>query len=48
VRWFEGRDVAFAPVLDFREAMRQPQVAGRMLVEVDGRHRFRSPIVFRG
>jgi crotonobetainyl-CoA:carnitine CoA-transferase CaiB-like acyl-CoA transferase len=41
-----GRDVAFAPVLDFAEALRQPHVAGRMLIEADGHHRFGSPVVF--
>jgi crotonobetainyl-CoA:carnitine CoA-transferase CaiB-like acyl-CoA transferase len=30
--WFEGRDVAFAPVLDFAEAFRSEQVAARGLV----------------
>ena len=44
--WFHDRDVAFAPVLDFAEALRQPHVAGRMLIGADGRHRFRSPVVF--
>lgn len=34
--WFEGRDVAFAPVLDFREALDQPHVAERGLVMVRG------------
>lgn len=29
--WFEGRDVAFAPVLDFREALDQPHVRDRGL-----------------
>ena len=29
--WFAGRDVAFAPVLDFREALDQPHVAERGL-----------------
>lgn len=47
VAWFHGRDVAFAPVLDFAEAMRQPAVreAG-LLVEADGAHLFASPIRF--
>ena len=30
--WFEGRDVAFAPVLDFAEAFASPQVAARGLI----------------
>jgi CoA:oxalate CoA-transferase len=29
--WFAGRDIAFAPVLDFREALDQPHVAERGL-----------------
>ncbi|MGH6787102.1 MAG: CaiB/BaiF CoA transferase family protein [Novosphingobium sp.] len=49
VAWFEGRDVAFAPVLDFREALDQPHVAERgLLVEADGRHHIASPIRFAG
>ena len=31
VAWFAGRDIAFAPVLDFREALDQPHVAERQL-----------------
>ncbi len=31
IAWFAGRDVAFAPVLDFREALDQPHVAERRL-----------------
>lgn len=47
VEWFHGRDVAFAPVLDLAEAMRQPAVreAG-LLVEREGAHAFASPIRF--
>ncbi len=46
-QWFAGRDVAFAPVLDFREALDQPHVATRgLLVEADGRHHIASPIRF--
>ena len=45
--WFADKDVAFAPVLDFREALDQPQVAARgLLVEADGRHHIASPIRF--
>jgi crotonobetainyl-CoA:carnitine CoA-transferase CaiB-like acyl-CoA transferase len=29
--WFAGRDIAFAPVLDFREALDQPNIAARNL-----------------
>jgi CoA:oxalate CoA-transferase len=47
VTWFADKDVAFAPVLDFREALDQPHVAERgLLVEVDGRHHIASPIRF--
>lgn len=48
VRWFEGRDVAFAPVLDFAEALAQPLVReGGLLVEADGAHQFAPAIRFR-
>ena len=33
VRWFADKDVAFAPVLDFREALDQPHVAERGLLK---------------
>jgi CoA:oxalate CoA-transferase len=47
VEWFEGRDVAFAPVLDFREALDAPHVAERgLLVEADGRHHIAPAIRF--
>ncbi len=39
--WFEGRDVAFAPVLDFAEALAQPNIAARGLVTG---HQVASPI----
>ncbi len=41
VEWFADRDVAFAPVLDFREALDQPHIAERgLLFESDdgGKH----------
>lgn len=39
VQWFESRDVAFAPILDFAEALAQPHIAQRgLLVEADGAH----------
>lgn len=39
VTWFADKDVAFAPVLDFREALDQPHVAARgLLVAQDGAH----------
>lgn len=47
--WMEALDVAFAPVLDFREAFDQPHVAHRgLLVEADGRHHIAPPIRFPG
>jgi crotonobetainyl-CoA:carnitine CoA-transferase CaiB-like acyl-CoA transferase len=39
--WFNGRDIAFAPVLDFAEAFASPQVQARGLVADRG---FASPI----
>lgn len=39
VAWFAGKDVAFAPVLDFREAFDKPHIAERgLLFEEDGAH----------
>jgi crotonobetainyl-CoA:carnitine CoA-transferase CaiB-like acyl-CoA transferase len=41
VQWFADKDVAFAPVLDFREALDQPHVAERGLLVADpggGKH----------
>ncbi|MFN5821973.1 MAG: CoA transferase, partial [Novosphingobium sp.] len=47
VEWFHDKDVAFAPVLDFREALDEPHVAQRgLLVEADGRHHIAPPIRF--
>ncbi len=47
VAWFGDKDVAFAPVLDFREALDEPHVAQRgLLVEADGRHHIAPPIRF--
>jgi crotonobetainyl-CoA:carnitine CoA-transferase CaiB-like acyl-CoA transferase len=49
VSWFADKDVAFAPVLDFREATSQPNVAERgLLVEFDGSHQFVPAIRFAG
>lgn len=49
VAWFADRDVAFAPVLDFREALDQPHVAERgLLIEVDGAHHIAPAIRFAG
>lgn len=45
--WFDGLDVAFAPVLDFAEALRQPHVAERgLLVEQGGAHQIAPAIRF--
>ena len=47
VEWFADKDVAFAPVLDFREALDQPHIAERgLLVEADGHHHIAPPIRF--
>ena len=49
VRWFADRDVAFAPVLDLAEALREPHVAERGLwIEHDGAHQIAPPIRFAG
>jgi len=47
VRWFADKDVAFAPVLDFAEALRSDHVAARgLLVEADGAHHLAPAIRF--
>ena len=47
VDWFADKDVAFAPVLDFREALRQPHIAERgLLVEHDGARQIAPAIRF--
>jgi len=49
VDWFHDKDVAFAPVLDFAEALRQPHVAERgLLVEARGAHHVAPAIRFAG
>ena len=49
IEWFADKDVAFAPVLDFREALDAPHVSERgLLVEADGRHHFAPAIRFAG
>lgn len=49
VEWFHDKDVAFAPVLDFAEALAQPHVADRgLLVEADGAHHIAPAIRFAG
>ena len=48
VAWFADKDVAFSPVLDFREALDQPHVAERgLLVEAEGGHMIGPAIRFR-
>ncbi len=48
VSWFADKDVAFAPVLDFREAFDQPHIAERgLLIEADGAHQIAPAIRFR-
>lgn len=47
VAWFTDRDVAFAPVLDFREALAAPLVTERgLLVETEGAHQIGPAIRF--
>ena len=49
VAWFADKDVAFAPVLDFREALDQPHVAERGLWgEADDAHQIAPAIRFAG
>jgi crotonobetainyl-CoA:carnitine CoA-transferase CaiB-like acyl-CoA transferase len=49
VLWFRDKDVAFAPVLDFREALGKPHIAERgLLVEHGGASQFAPPIRFGG
>ncbi|WP_380875739.1 CoA transferase [Sphingomonas sp. DBB INV C78] len=49
VEWFADKDVAFSPVLDFREAMVAPHVAERgLVVEAGGAHHIAPPIRFAG
>jgi crotonobetainyl-CoA:carnitine CoA-transferase CaiB-like acyl-CoA transferase len=47
VDWFADKDVAFAPVLNFREALDQPHIAERgLLIEHDGAHQIAPAIRF--
>lgn len=49
VKWFRDKDVAFAPVLDFREALDQPHVSERGLwIEHNGAHQIAPAIRFTG
>ena len=46
VEWFAGLDVAFSPVLDFREAFDEPHVAERgLIVEAEGGGRHIAPAI---
>ena len=46
--WFADKDVAFAPVLDFREALDEPHIAERGLwIEHDGAHHIAPAIRFK-
>jgi len=48
VEWFSDKDIAFAPVLDFREALDQSHVAQRGLwIEHEGAHHIAPAIRFR-
>jgi crotonobetainyl-CoA:carnitine CoA-transferase CaiB-like acyl-CoA transferase len=45
--WFADKDVAFAPVLNFREALDEPHIAERGLwIEHDGAHHIAPAIRF--
>jgi crotonobetainyl-CoA:carnitine CoA-transferase CaiB-like acyl-CoA transferase len=47
VDWFADKDVAFAPVLDFREALDEPHIAERGLwIEHEGAHQIAPAIRF--
>lgn len=49
VGWFADKDVAFAPVLDFREALDAPHIAERgLIVECGGGHMIAPAIRFAG
>jgi crotonobetainyl-CoA:carnitine CoA-transferase CaiB-like acyl-CoA transferase len=49
VDWFAGKDVAFAPVLDFQEALTQPHIAERQLwIEFENAHQIAPAIRFKG
>ena len=47
IAWFADRDIAFAPVLDFREAFDAPHISARgLLVAADGLHHIAPAIRF--
>jgi crotonobetainyl-CoA:carnitine CoA-transferase CaiB-like acyl-CoA transferase len=45
VTWFADKDVAFAPVLDFREALDAPHIAERALLTEHGGHHMITPAI---
>jgi crotonobetainyl-CoA:carnitine CoA-transferase CaiB-like acyl-CoA transferase len=46
--WFADKDVAFSPVLDFREAFDQPHIAERgLIIEHEGAHQIAPAIRFK-
>jgi crotonobetainyl-CoA:carnitine CoA-transferase CaiB-like acyl-CoA transferase len=48
IDWFAGRSIAFAPVLDYAEALAHPQVAARgmCLVDARGHQQLNTPLRF--
>lgn len=50
VAWFADKDVAFSPVLDFREALDEPHIAerGLWIESENGGHHIAPPIRFSG
>ncbi len=49
VAWFADKDVAFAPVLNFREALDASHITQRgLMIEACGRHHIAPPIRFAG
>lgn len=49
VAWFADKDVAFSPVLDFREALAEPHIAERgLLIEHGGAHQIAPAVRFAG
>jgi crotonobetainyl-CoA:carnitine CoA-transferase CaiB-like acyl-CoA transferase len=49
VAWFHDKDVAFSPVLDFREALDEPHIAERGLwIEHEGSHQIGPAIRYAG
>lgn len=47
IEWFADKDVAFSPVLDFREAFAEPHIVERrLLIEQGGAHQIAPPIRF--